>query len=103
MGKTFLADYDLMVPRQSETITVKLPVEDGGKRQTLFILGESEKQDMVKQSDWKQWILCDKDGDFYEASVLLLGDTVKFIQIRSGEEPDKYRSGKAIVHNMRGR
>ena len=97
----FIADYDLVVPKESKSISIKIPEED--KKKTLFILGPSKKDDMIKEGDLEQIVLCDKNGDFYEASVHAFGEILKFVQIRSGEDPDKYKSGKAVVHNMRGR
>lgn len=97
----FIADYDLVVPKESKSISIKIPNEE--KKKILCILGLSKKSDMIKSDDCRQMILCDKYGEFYEASVQELGDIIKFVQIRSGEEPDKYKSGKAVVHNMRGK
>lgn len=99
----FVADYDLVVSKGSESIMINIPGDDSEKKKTLFILGPSKKEDMVKEENSKQIILCDKDGTFYEASIHESGEIIKFLQIRSGDEPDRYKSGKAFVHNMRGR
>ena len=103
MANTFIADYDLIVSKNSKSISIRVPEDESRKKRNLFILGSSKKSDMIKQDDQIQVILCDKVGDFYEASVLELEDTLKFIQIRTSEEPDRYKSGRAIVHNMKGR
>lgn len=95
----FIADYDLVVSKDSKSISIKVPNED--RKKTLTILGPSKKNDMIKEGDLDQIILCDKEGNFYEASVHWFGEIIKFVQIRSGEEPDLYRSGRATVHNMR--
>lgn len=99
----FIADYDLVVPKDSESISINIPGDESGKKKTLSILGLSKKNDMVKEEGTDQIILCDKDGNFYEASVHEFREIIKILQIRSGDEPDRYRSGKAFVHNMRGK
>lgn len=99
----FIANYDLVVSKESKFILINEPGDEQAKKKTLFILGPSKKDDMIKEDGVEQVVLCDKDGNFYEASTHTFGEIIKFIQIRSGEEPDKYRSGRAIVHDMRGR
>ena len=97
----FIAEYDLVIPKGTDSVLVRVPEEE--KKRTLFFLGLSRKNDMIIDTDMKQVILCDKDGNFYEASVHEFSDTMKIVRIRSGEEPERYRSGNAVVHNMRGR